>query len=249
VTLLKPLESVSSPEKKESNARKQLVGILGNRLVSAVALKLPGPIETTNQELKLPGINQETVLANLLQCCRRNSSSPVLFGTFFKNLVRALTTNTSSNQAKETTVNQFINEKLAVRHVKDLLPSKIRAISIEQLDKLDFLLYNVKTDVKDLDDIRSRVITLLEKDKFEEKDSFKSALLLIEVAFEQFYWNHEWNEILNMLVRFREKIQRQSTGAPISKEAAMERRFSGFSGSTQICSYGDLLPQILPTKA
>jgi hypothetical protein len=224
VTLLKPLESVSSPEKKESNARKQLVGILGNRLVSAVALKLPGPIETTNQELKLPGINQETVLANLLQCCRRNSSSPVLFGTFFKNLVRALTTNTSSNQAKETTVNQFINEKLAVRHVKDLLPSKIRAISIEQLDKLDFLLYNVKTDVKDLDDIRSRVITLLEKDKFEEKDSFKSALLLIEVAFEQFYWNHEWSEIQKMLVRFREKIQRQSTdAAPISKEAAMER--------------------------
>jgi hypothetical protein len=133
--------------------------------------------------------------------------------------------------------------------VKDLLPSKIRAISIEQLDKLDFLLYNVKTDVKDLDDIRSRVITLLEKDKFEEKDSFKSALLLIEVAFEQFYWNHEWNEILKMLVRFREKIQRQSTGAPISKEAAMERRFSGFSGSTQSGSYVYLLPQILPTKA
>jgi hypothetical protein len=224
VILLRPLESVSSPEKSESNARKQLVEILGNQLVSVVALKLPGPIKTTNQEFKLPGINQEKVLTNLLQCCRRNSSSPVLFGTFFNNLVRALTTNTSSNQAKETTLNQFIHEKLAVRHVKDLLPSKMRAISTEQLNKLAFLLNNVKIDVKDLDDIRSRVITLLEKEKVQEKDSFKSVLLLIEKAFEQFYWNHEWNEIQKILVRFREKIQRQSTdAAPISKEAAMER--------------------------
>jgi hypothetical protein len=108
--------------------------------------------------------------------------------------------------------------------VKDLLPSKMRAISTEQLNKLAFLLNNVKIDVKDLDDIRSRVITLLEKEKVQEKDSFKSVLLLIEKAFEQFYWNHEWNEIQKILVRFREKIQRQSTdAAPISKEAAMER--------------------------
>jgi hypothetical protein len=224
VTLLKPLESFSSPEKSESNAREQLIEILGNRLVFVVALKLPEPIKTTNQELKLPGINQEKLLISLLQCCRRNSSSPVLFGTFFNSLLKALTTNsTSSDQEKETTLNKFIQEKLAVRDVKELLPSNMRAISIEKLDKLAFLLYNVKTDVDVLDDIRSRVTTLLEKDKVEEKETFKSVLLLIEKAFEQFYWNHEWNEIQKMLVRFREKIQRQSTDAPISKEAAMER--------------------------
>jgi hypothetical protein len=136
--------------------------------------------------------------------------------------VRALK-NDATPEQKGTTLNKLIQEKLGVLHVRDLLPSQMRAISAEQLDKLAFLLNNVKTDVKDLDDIRSRVITLLENDEVDEKETFKSVLLLIEEAFEQFYWSQEWNEIQKILVRFREKIQHQSTKAPISKEAELER--------------------------
>jgi hypothetical protein len=48
-------------------------------------------------------------------------------------------------------------------------------------------------------------------------------LFLIEKAFEQFYWNQEWNEIQKILIRFRERVQRKAINATISKEAALER--------------------------
>jgi hypothetical protein len=212
-SLLKPLEIDSPKEKSPSNSKIQLIDILGHRLVSIVASLLPG-----NQE------KQQKLLKDLFGCCRRsnNSSNPVLFGTFFNNLVTALEKNTTSDTTI-TILNKFIVEKLGVVRVQDLLPSKMKIISTEQLDKVAFLLNNVKTDVKDLDDIRSRVRTLLEKNKVEEKEPFKKVLFLIEKAFEQFYWNQEWNEIQKMLIRFREKVQRQAINATISKEAALER--------------------------
>nr|CAH0105575.1 unnamed protein product [Daphnia galeata] len=198
-TLIKPLEIDSSKEKSPSNAKIQLIDILGHRLVSIVASLLPG-----NQE------KQQKLLKDLFECCRRNNNSPpVLFGTFFNNLVTALQINTTSDTIM-TILNKFIQEKLGVVRVQDLLPSKMKIISPEQLDKVAFLLNNVKTDVKDLDDIRSRVTTLLEKNKVEEKKPFKTVLFLIEKAFEQFYWNQEWNEIQKILIRdaFQDSVDR-----------------------------------------
>ena len=190
-----------------------MIDILGHRLVSIVASLFPG-----NQE------KQQKLLKDLFECCRRsnNSSNPVLFGTFFNNLVTALEKNTTSDTTI-TILNKFIVEKLGVVRVQDLLPSKMKIISPEQLDKVAFLLNNVKTDVKDLDDIRSRVTTLLEKNKVEEKKPFKTVLFLLEKAFEQFYWSQEWNEIQKILIRFRERVQRKAINATISKEAALER--------------------------
>jgi hypothetical protein len=123
------------------------------------------------------------------------------------------------------TLNEFIQEKLGVLHVKDLFPSELKTISPEQLDKLTFLLNNVKTDVKDLDDVRSLVTTSLEKKKTEEKELLKQVLLLVEKTFDQVYWSQECIKIEKMLANIRVKYQRQSTDAQRSKETAMEREF------------------------
>jgi hypothetical protein len=239
--LLTSLESADfSVEEGASKVRDQLVEVLGNRLISVVASQLPG--------------SPEKLLRDLFRCCRRNNLSiRVQFGTFFDNLVEALkksdltlsesddgqdgdqsetsnaavpqkNTLTKSDQMR-ITLNEFIQEKLGVLHVKDLFPSELKTISPEQLDKLTFLLNNVKTDVKDLDDVRSLVTTSLEKKKTEEKELLKQVLLLVEKTFDQVYWSQECIKIEKMLANIRVKYQRQSTDAQRSKETAMEREF------------------------
>ncbi|EFX62723.1 hypothetical protein DAPPUDRAFT_119928 [Daphnia pulex] len=216
-----------------SKVRDQLVEVLGNRLLSVVASQLPG--------------SPEKLLRELFQCCRRNNPSiRVQFGTFFDNLVEALkkgaadgghqsetsnaavpkkTSTLTTFDQKRITLNEFIQEKLGVLHVRDLFPSEMKTISPEQLDKLAFLLNNVKT-VEDLDDVRSLVTTLLsEKKEIEEKEPFKQVLLLVEKTFDQVYWSQECIKIQTMLADVNAKSLRQSTNAQMSKEAAMEREF------------------------
>jgi hypothetical protein len=210
------------------------VEVLGNRLISVVASQLPG--------------SPEKLLRDLFRCCRRNNLSiRVQFGTFFDNLVEALkkeaadgghqsetsnaavpkkTSTLTTFDQKRITLNEFIQEKLGVLHVRDLFPSEMKTISPEQLDKLAFLLNNVNTDVEDLDDVRSLVTTLLsEKKEIEEKEPFKQVLLLVEKAFDQVYWSKECIKIQTMLADVNAKSLRQSTNAQMSKEAAMEREF------------------------